>query len=63
MSFQLRSEAEAKFPLTTELGRDNKAWAKRLVHRHQRGDKTLLHCQITFAYAALEIALADPPSK
>lgn len=55
MSHAIRFEAEAKYPIETTMGRDHKAWAKRIVHRFQRGDNTLNHCQITFAHAALGI--------
>lgn len=55
MSQAIRYEAEAKFPINTTQGRDHKAWAKRIVHRFARGDKTLNSCQITFAHQALEI--------
>lgn len=53
----IRFEAEAKYPLLTTNGRDYQAWAKRLVYRFQRGDKTLMHIQIQFAHEALGIAL------
>lgn len=57
MSHAIRYEAEAKYPCVTTQGRDFKAWAKRIVHRFQRGDKTLMQCQIQFAHEALEIPL------
>lgn len=57
MSHAIRYEAEAKFPVVTTQGRDPKAWAKRIVHRFQRGDKTLMECQINFAHEALEMPI------
>ena len=57
MSHAIRFEAEAKYPLITTQGRDYKAWAKRIVHRHKRGDKELMHCQIHCAYPALDLPI------
>jgi len=56
MSFTLKAEAEAKYPLKpANGGYDHKAWAKRFVYRFRKGDKTLLDIQIIFAHMALEI--------
>lgn len=57
MSHAIRFEAEARYPLNTTQGRDYKAWARRILHRFERGDKTLLPCQITFAHEAMDIPL------
>ena len=53
MSYTLTAEAEAKFPTHTSSGTDFKAWAKRFIYRDERGDKTLLHVQVQFAYEAM----------
>jgi hypothetical protein len=55
MSAVIRAEAEAKYPVQTSAGIDYKAWAKRFVYRAERNDKSLLHVQIQFAYAALDL--------
>lgn len=55
MSALLMGEAAAKFPLHTTYGTDYKAWAKRIMHRLERGDKSLLPVQIQFAKMALNI--------
>ncbi len=34
---------------------DSKAWAKRILEREERGDKTLLSIQVKFAKMALDI--------
>lgn len=57
MSHAIRYEAEAKYPLNTTLGRDYKAWAKRIIHRFERGDKALMPIQITFAHEALDMPM------
>lgn len=59
MSHAILFEAEAKYPLNTTQGRDYKAWARRIIHRFERGDKDLLPIQITFAHEALDM----PPPK
>ena len=48
----LESQAAALFPFQ---GADHKAWAKRIMWRHDRGDKTLSMIQLQFARTALEI--------
>lgn len=53
MSAVLLREAQAKFPYNTVNGYDSKAWAKRIIYRHERNDKSLLPIQIPFAYAAM----------
>lgn len=58
MSDRIRQQAEAEIPYATAHGADPKAWAKRFVYRHERGDKTLLPVQIQFAYLALD---KEPP--
>lgn len=55
MSLQLQGEAEAKFPYLTAAGNDHKCWAKRIIYRQERGDKTLTTLQVNFARAALNI--------
>lgn len=57
MTYQIRAEAEAKYPVNTSQGRDFKAWAKRIVYRHEKGDKTLMTCHIHCAFIALDIPL------
>lgn len=51
----LHHEAKAAeaFPVHTHYGTDYKAWAKRINHRFENGDKTLMPVQITFARMAL----------
>jgi len=53
MSLQIQLEAAARFPVRTVNGRDDKAWAKRILHREERGDKDLLSIQVRFAREAL----------
>lgn len=53
MSHVIRAEAEARYPFFTTQGHDYKSWAKRIIYRHEHGDKTLLHIQIPFAYEAM----------
>lgn len=55
MSAMLEAEAAAKFPFRHSAGVDCKAWAKRFIYRFERGDKSLLPVQITFAQMALDI--------
>ncbi len=54
MSVQLQHEAAAKFPYNTPGGYDYKAWAKRILWRHEQSDKELLAIQVKFAQEALE---------
>jgi hypothetical protein len=50
----LRSEAAAQFPyLIANDVRDHKAWAKRIMHREERGDTLLTHYQVKEARMAL----------
>lgn len=53
MSTQIRLEAEARYPVLTTAGRDEKAWAKRILYRAERGDKTLTTIQVQFAKQAI----------
>lgn len=53
MSITIKFEAEAKFPIWMESGKDYKAWAKRIVYRAERGDKTISVLQLNFAKEAL----------
>lgn len=54
MSAVLEREASAKYPMNTTAGRDYKAWAKRILYRESRGDKSLLAIQVEFAKMAME---------
>ena len=51
----LREEAAAKYPFNAPTGYDHKAWAKRILWRHDQGDKDLLNIQIKFAQEAMGI--------
>jgi hypothetical protein len=53
MSLQIELEAAAHFPVVTVMGRDCKAWAKRILFREERGDKTLMPIQVRFAKEAM----------
>lgn len=54
MSYQLKSEADARFPyLLANEQRDHKAWAKRIMYREERGDKELSAIQVQFAKQAM----------
>lgn len=59
MSLAIRMEAEAAFPTKSVRGPDYTAWAKRIVFRHERGDTSLIHVQIRFAYEALNLELPN----
>lgn len=57
-----RSQAEALFPyLIAEDKRDHMAWAKRIMYRDEKGDKTLTHVQSQFAKMAM--GLIEQPGK
>lgn len=58
---QLEGEALAMFPMNLTSGRDSKAWAKRILYRLERGDKTLLAVQIKFAQMAMGIEEGKAP--
>lgn len=49
----IRDEANEKYPTVTAAGTDHKAWAKRIVYRDEKDDKTLSHIQVKFAREAL----------
>lgn len=52
----LAREAAAAIPVYPEGGgTDHKAWAKRILWREARGDKTLLAIQVRFAREAMEV--------
>lgn len=53
MSVQIQLEAAARYPVLTTVGRDDKAWAKRILFREERGDTSLLSIQVRFARDAL----------
>lgn len=55
MSIAIKFEAEAKYPIWIESGKDYKAWAKRIVFRAERGDKTISVLQLNFAKEALNV--------
>jgi hypothetical protein len=61
MTYATRLEAEALYPCVTSAGRDFKAWAKRIVYRHEHSDKSLYNIQIPFAYAALGMPQPKDP--
>lgn len=49
----LSNEAAVKFPVNLTADRiDHHAWHKRILYRHEKGDKTLLSVQIQFAMDA-----------
>lgn len=50
-----QSAAEARFPLLTVNGRDEKAWAKRILYREDLRDKTLMSIQVQFAKQAMNV--------
>lgn len=53
MSTAAYCEAAAQFPYLTTAGHDHLAWAKRILLREERGDKTVTPIQIRFAREAL----------
>jgi len=53
MSSAAYYEASAQFPYLTTTGHDHLAWAKRILHREERGDKTVMPIQARFAREAL----------
>lgn len=53
MSRHIEDEAKAVHPAISANGRDDKAWAKRIIYREERGDKTLTTLQVQFAKMAL----------
>lgn len=56
MSTTARLEAEAKYPKHLANGeKDHQAWAKQIVYRYERGDKTLGNAQIKAAREALNL--------
>lgn len=55
MSIQIQLEAIAKYPVATIAGRDFKAWAKRILYRHEHGDKDLTTIQVRFAQEAMGV--------
>lgn len=57
MSLQVLLEANAKYPTVTAAGRDDKAWAKRILYRQEHGDKELSSIQLRFAREAMDIKL------
>lgn len=62
MSAALIAEAWAKFPrFPPSGGEDQKFWARRIVYRVERGDKSLMPVQVDFAYTALELEKPDAP--
>lgn len=47
--------AEARYPLLTVNGRDDRAWAKRILYRNELRDKTLIPIQVQFAKMAMNV--------
>ncbi len=60
MSHHLASEASELHPYNTTRGHDHLSWAKRIMHRENGGDKTLLLIQVKSAKEALGIV--DKPT-
>ena len=56
----IRDEADYRFPLLTTAGRDDRAWAKRILYREERGDKDLMPVQVQFAKKAMNVS--DQPT-
>ena len=55
MSLATFHEAQARYPYNTVNGYDYLAWAKRIIYRHERGDKTLTISQIKNAQEAMSV--------
>ena len=55
MSTYLINAAKERHPFITSNGYDYKAWAKQIICRLEKDDKTLLTVQIKFAHMALDI--------
>lgn len=53
MSRYIQDAAIAAFPALTVNGRDDKAWAKRIMYREAEKDKDLMPIQVQFAKQAL----------
>jgi hypothetical protein len=53
MSAAAFHEANSRYPFNTTAGYDFRAWAKRIIYRHEQGDKTLHPFQIPLAYEAM----------
>lgn len=53
MSRNFEAAAREAFPAVTVNGRDDKAWAKRIMFREERKDSDLMSIQVTFAKQAL----------
>lgn len=47
--------AESRYPLLTVNGRDDRAWAKRILYRNELRDKTLIPIQVQFAKMAMKV--------
>ncbi|WP_338762058.1 hypothetical protein [Massilia sp. METH4] len=45
----------AASPAATPVGVDNKEWARKILARHERGDRRLLPIQLKFAREALDV--------
>lgn len=54
MSRVTELEALARFHFNTSRGFDHLAWAKRIIYREERGDKSLSVLQVKFAQMALD---------
>lgn len=54
MSLALFHEAAARYPYNSTAGYDYKAWAKRIIYRKERGDRTLTLAQVKSAEDAMK---------
>lgn len=57
---RLSDQAADMFPLLTTAGRDEKAWAKRILWREKKKDPDLIPIQVDFAKRALEVKDKKP---
>jgi hypothetical protein len=55
MTRYIQDEANALHPVVSQTGRDDKAWAKRILYRDEHGDKTLMPIQVRLAKEALNV--------
>lgn len=62
MSRNIEDAAKAAHPSVSTQGRDEKAWAKRILYREEHGDKTVSSLQVQFAKMALDMIVQKPKS-
>lgn len=55
MSSPVRFDPATARPAGSSAGVDNKDWARKILAREARGDKTLLPIQVRFAREALDV--------